>query len=431
METEAAQPEVQQKIDALGAAEIVIGIPTLNNAATIGNVVREVSQGLRQYFPAVRSVIINSDGGSSDGTPAIVMESAVEAFAVLQVAHELAPVQKLSTPTLGIPGKGSAIRNIFQLARKLGAKACAVIDSDLRSVTPEWIRYLVEPVLDQGYDFVAPQYLRHKFDGTITNSIVYPMSRTLYGKRIRQPIGGEFCFSPTMLDRYLAQNVWETDVARYGIDIWLTTEALCSGARLCQVFLGARVHDPRDPASDLSSTLAQILGAVFMEMDRNTAVWQKIRGSTPVRTLGGVSPVEAEPVKVDAEPVKVDAAKMMDAVRLGLKNLFEIWSLVLPPGSLLELRKYAQRPLAEFRMPDELWVRIVYDFAVAHHFRTISRDHLLRAFTPLYLGWVASFVMEMETADGIEVEARIEKLCVHYEAQKPYLISRWRWPDRF
>jgi glucosylglycerate synthase len=424
MQTEAAQPEVQQKIDALGAADIVVGIPSFNNAATIGHVVRAVHQGLRQYFPESRSVIINSDGGSSDGTPALVMESAAADGEVLQVPHELTPVQKLSTPYLGVPGKGSAIRNVFQLARRLGAKACAVVDSDLRSITPEWIRLLVEPVLEQGYDFVAPYYVRHKFEGTITNSIVYPMIRALYGKRIRQPIGGEFCFSPVMLDRYLAQNVWETDVARFGLDIWLTTEALISGARSCQVVLGAKINDPKDPASDLSTVLAQILGAMFTEMDRHTAVWQKARGSTPVLVLGGASQVETEPVKVDVE-------KMIDSLRLGFKNLFEIWSMVLPPGSLLELRKQAQRPPGEFRMADELWARIVYDFAVAHHFRTINRDHLLRAFTPLYLGWVASFVMEMETADASQVEARIENLCLRYEAQKPYLISRWRWPDRF
>jgi glucosylglycerate synthase len=253
---------------------------------------------------------------------------------------------------------------------------------------------------------------------------VYPMIRALYGKRIRQPIGGEFCFSPVMLDRYLAQNVWETDVARFGLDIWLTTEALISGARSCQVVLGAKINDPKDPASDLSTVLAQILGAMFTEMDRHTAVWQKARGSTPVLVLGGASQVETEPVKVDVE-------KMIDSLRLGFKNLFEIWSMVLPPGSLLELRKHAQRPPGEFRMADELWARIVYDFAVAPHFRTINRDHLLRAFTPLYLGWVASFVMEMETADAVQVEARIEDLCLRYEAQKPYLISRWRWPDRF
>jgi hypothetical protein len=429
MQTETAQPdvhqkEVQQKIDALGTADIVIGIPSFNNAATIGHVVQSVHEGLRLYFPSDRSLIINSDGGSSDGTPAAVMQSAAEESEVLQVPHQLAPVQKLSTPYMGIPGRGSAIRNVFQLAHRLGAKACAVVDSDLRSITPEWIRLLVEPVLTQGYDFVAPYYVRHKFDGTITNSIVYPMSRALYGKRIRQPIGGEFCFSHTMLERYLSRNVWESDVARYGIDIWLTTEALCSDARICQVVLGAKIHDPQDPVSDLSSMLVQVLGSMFAEMDRNTSVWQKARGSTPVTTLGGARQVETE-------PVKVDVGKMIDSFGLGCRNLFEIWSIVLPPASLLELRKQAQRPPGEFRMADELWVRVVYDFAVAHHFRTVSRDHLLRAFTPLYLGWVASFVMEMETADAIQVETRIENLCLRYESQKPYLISRWRWPDRF
>ncbi len=424
MQTEAAQPEVQQKIDALGAADIVVGIPSFNNAATIGHVVRAVHQGLRQYFPGSRSVIINSDGGSSDGTPALVMESAAGDGDVLQVPHAVAPVQKLSTPYLGVPGKGSAIRSVFQLARRLGAKVCAVVDSDVQSITPEWVRLLVGPVLEQGYDFVTPYYVRHKFEGTITSSTVYPMMRALYGKRIRQPIGGEFCFSPVMLDRYLAQNVWETDIARFGIDMWLTTEALINGARICQVALGAKILDSKDRASDLSTMLVQILGAMFMEMDRHTAVWQKVRTSTPVTVLGVAGQVETEPVKVDVE-------KMIDSLRLGFKNLFEIWSMVLPPGSLLELRKQAQRPPGEFRMADELWARIVYDFAVAHHFRTINRDHLLRAFTPLYLGWVASFVMEMETADATQVEARIENLCLRYEAQKPYLISRWRWPDRF
>lgn len=425
METEAVRPETfEDRIGALGAADIVVGIPSFNNASTIGYVVRAAQRGLQQYFPNSRSVIINSDGGSSDGTPERVMESIAADGEVLQVPHNVAPVQKFSTPYMGIPGKGSAIRNVLQIARRLGVKACAIVDSDLRSITPEWIRLLVEPVVEQQYDFVAPYYVRHKFDGTITNSIVYPMSRALYGKRIRQPIGGEFCLGEAMVDRCLAQNVWETDVARFGIDIWLTTQALCNSARICQVVLGAKIHDPKDPASDLSSMLVQVLGAMFTEMDRNTAFWQKVRGSAAVPTLGGTRQVETE-------PVKVDVGKMIDSYRLGCKNLFDIWSVVLPPGSLLELRKLAQRNPADFRMGDELWSRIVYDFSVAHHGRTISRDHLLRALTPLYLGRTASFVIEMETADAEQVEARIEKLCEQYEAQKPYLISRWRWPDRF
>jgi hypothetical protein len=242
--------------------------------------------------------------------------------------------------------------------------------------------------------------------------------------RIRQPIGGEFCFSKALIERYLSQDVWNTDVARFGIDIWVTTQAVCGGFRVCQVFLGAKVHDPKDPAADLSSMLAQVLSATFVEMERNVTTWQKVRSSESVVTLGAVG-------AVDTEPVKVDVRRMIASFRIGYENLAEIWGAVLPPATLLELKRLSKRPDDAFLFPDHVWVRIVYDFAVAHHLRTIARDHLLRALTPLYLGWVASFVIQMQEADAAAVEARIEELCARYEQDKPYLISRWRWPDRF
>jgi hypothetical protein len=122
---------------------------------------------------------------------------------------------------------------------------------------------------------------------------------------------------------------------------------------------------------------------------------------------------------------------MVDAFRLGFQNLQEIWAPLLSPATLLELKKLAVGKAEPFRFPDDLWVRAVYDFALGYHLRMMNRDHLLRALTPLYLGWLASFVVEMQDADGSQVEARIEQLCIAYERQKPYLISRWRWPDRF
>lgn len=416
--------ETQLRVQQLGQADLVVGIPSFNNADTIGYVVRVVQQGLQEYFPQARSVIINSDGGSKDGTPDKVLSAVPDDAPLLQVPYQIQPVQKFSTPYLGVPGKGSAVRTIFQIARSIGAKACAIVDSDLRSIRPDWIQLLMKPVYEQGFDFVAPFYQRHKFDGTITNSIVYPATRALYGRRIRQPIGGEFCFSPALLDRYLALDVWNTDVARFGIDIWVTTQAVCAGFKVCQVYLGAKIHDPKDPGSDLSSMLVQVLGSMFGEMERNAAVWQKVRGSEPVPVLG-------TPLSPDTEPVKVDLKRMIESYRLGYKNLAEIWGIILPPATLLELKKLSRREDQDFYFPDEIWVRAVYDFAVAFHFRTMNRDHLLRAMTPLYIGWVASFILQMEHSDAAQVEARIEELCGIYENQKPYLISRWRWPDRF
>ena len=237
--------------DLPGKADIVIGIPSFNNSRSIGHVVRAAHAGLAKYFPQFNGVIVNSDGGSTDGTRDAVLSARVEDLHLLLLDTPLKAVHRLSLPYHGIPGKGSAFRLIFQIAERTGAKACAVVDSDLRSITPEWIDLLVRPVLLGGYDFVAPYYHRHKYDGTITNSIVYPLTRAMYGKRIRQPIGGDFGVSPQLLRRYLARDDWETDVGRFGIDIWMTTIAVAEGFRVCQSFLGAKLHDAKDPGSDL------------------------------------------------------------------------------------------------------------------------------------------------------------------------------------
>src|SRR5512143_1953045 len=216
--------------------EIVVGIPSFNNARTIGHVVQAVEAGLAKYFPGRRSILVNSDGGSTDGTADVVREASCD-YESIMVDHSRATFRKLVTPYHGVPGKGSAFRKIFEIVRESGARACAVVDSDLRSITPEWIELLIKPVLDQGYEYVAPYYMRHKYDGTITNTIVYPMTRALYGKRVRQPIGGAFGFSGRLASLFLDKDVWEGDVARFGIDIWMTTTALANGFRVCQAFL--------------------------------------------------------------------------------------------------------------------------------------------------------------------------------------------------
>lgn len=410
--------ETQAELRKLGSADIVVGIPSYNNARTIGHVVRAAQAGLTKYFPGARSVIINSDGGSKDGTRQQVLEATLEETALVQVPYRVYPVHKLSTPYHGTPGKGSAFRTIFLVAQRLGAKAVAVVDSDLRSITPQWIELLVGPVLEREFDFVAPLYMRHKYDGTITNSIVYPLTRALYGKRIRQPIGGDFGFSSRLVTHYLRQDVWESDVARFGIDIWVTTQAVAHGFRVCQAFLGAKIHDPKDPASDLSAMLAQVLGSLFTEMERNASIWKTVTGSEPVPTFGFR-------FEVATEPVSVNVRRMLDSFRLGCQTLREIWEPVMGLETFHHLQALACRHEANLQFPDDLWARIVCDFAVAFHRRTVAREHLLRALTPLYLGWVASFVREMQAAGAQEVEDRLERLCLTYEALKPALVAGW------
>lgn len=411
-------PQTETTVNLIGQADLLVGIPSYNNADTIGHVVRAVSAGLAKYFPDSRAVLVNSDGGSSDGTAEAVARAVVDYGAML-ISERQSALHKIITPYHGIPGKGSAFRTIFEIARRLKANACAVVDSDVRSITPEWIELLIRPVLAEGYDYVAPYYLRHKYDGTITNSVVYPLTRALYGQRIRQPIGGDFGFSGRLAEHYVDKHVWESDVARFGIDIWMTTEAIASGARVCQSFLGAKIHNPKDPAADLSTMLVEVMGAVLALMEEHETVWTRLEGSNPV-TLFGFQ------YEVGVEPVHINVDRMIGSFRQGLADLEPIWRQMLAPDTMDGLRALRDCPPQEFRIPDDLWARLVYDVAVSYHRRIMPREHLLKAFTPLYLGRTATFVFETQGLTSREAEGRIEALCQVFEERKPHLLAQWQ-----
>lgn len=410
---------VRAKIADLEQIDILVGVPSFNSAKTIAHVVQAAEAGLRKYFPNCRPLLVNSDGGSSDGTMEVVRQASLDFDSVLlDHRNRNRAFHKLVTPYHGIPGKGSAFRTIFEIARELKVKACAVVDSDLRSITPEWIELLIKPVLDEDYDYVSPYYMRHKYDGTITNSIVYPLTRALYGKRIRQPIGGDFGFSGKLASFYLGKDVWETDVARFGIDVWMTTTAVANGFKICQAFLGAKIHDAKDPGADLSAMLHQVVGSVFSLMDDYAGVWRSVTGSEPVPTFGFV-------YSVGLEPINVDLDRMMEKFRMGVKELTPLYGSFLTEDILSFLNDLAGRPRGGFVYPDGEWVKTLFRFALACHRKVMSREHIIKSLTPLYLGKVASFVIQTWDSTANEVEERLEDLCLSFEREKGYLIDRW------
>jgi hypothetical protein len=413
------RPELAGELARIGHADILVGIPSYNNASTIPHVVRAVSAGLAKYYPDRACLLVNSDGGSQDGTPQLVLETDTGDLPTLLVDHRSRPLHRLATSYVGLPGKGSAFRTIFRIAELVGAKACAVVDSDLRSITPEWIELLLEPVLARGMDYVSPLYARHKYDGTITNSIVYPLTRALYGQRVRQPIGGDFGFSGPFAIRLLADGAWETDIARYGVDIWMTSMALANGFRVCQSYLGAKIHDAKDPGSDLSPMFTQVVGTVFDLMETYHHVWQGVSGSADVPTFGFRYTVGVQPVEVNTD-------RMIGLFRQGVADLMPLWQRMLSDDTCAALRVASERPTDQFAFPPELWVRVVLEAAASHHHRALARDHLLKAMIPLYLGRTAAFVLQTAASTGDQVEDEIERLCTLFESTKPYLLERWR-----
>jgi hypothetical protein len=332
--------------------------------------------------------------------------------------HLIASPRLAQDPPSLAQSLGDSFRATFEMAQRLNSRACAVVASDLSATTVDWVTLLLQPVIDDRFDLVAPCYARHPFEGMINRAIVYPLVRALYGKQIRNPMGPDFGMS----SRLLLQIAGSSRPRMHTLPS-LAAEAITNGMELCQSQLGPRIYAVPD-FTNLGSLLAQLLGPLFLDVERYAAHWQHARGSQPIREFG-------QPMYVEAPESTMDVSRLMESFQLGARNLQDVWSMILPPSTLVELRRMVRNGAAQFRMPDATWVHVVYDFALAHRLRTISRDQMLRALTPIYLGWVASYALELEHASPEAAEQRLEKLCVVYEETKPYFVSRWRWPDRF
>jgi len=399
--------------------DLLIGIPTYNSAATIEPVTRAIATGLTKYFPELSAIILNTDCGSHDSTPAI-WEQLLRELSVGEVLTEsAASSQKTLLPLQAVSDKRAAYKLILERAHDLNVTGCAIFDSDVHSLPTEWVEALLMPICEQAYDYVAPLYRRHKYDGTITNSILYPLTRALYGKRIRQPIGADFGFSGKLAAHYLGKSMWKDPLSPHSMDLWMTTTAVAEGFRVCQGYLGRKVQVAKAHEADLPAMLAGIVGGAFSLMEEHQASWWHTAGSEDVPTFGAQSELD-----IDASSVHVE--RMVKALRQGLRDLLSVWEIFLSQEVMAELLQLGWQDPEEFRFPQELWVRVIYDFALAYHDKVLHRDHLLKSLAPLYLGKTASFILETRTSLAPGVMENIERLCQQFEGMKPYLRERWR-----
>jgi hypothetical protein len=408
--------------DGVAQADVVIGIAGVDSPGPAGTTIEAVRAGISQHLDSSHARILVAESRSIEGPIEQGPGRSPGSVPLTAVAYDVDSRDLLRVPYHGLPGRVHALRALLETAREGGAKACAVLDAGLPGVMADRIRWLVRPILDAEMDFVTAYYSRHTVDGAITKSILYPMFRAVFGCQIRQPAAREFGCSDRALAHLLDQRVWEEDGRDEAIDIWMTAEAVCAGLRICEAQLAGKQHEL--DVADVSTMLAQVAGSLFAEVDRRAGLWHRIRSAAAVRRVGESSCAEGP------EPT-VDVQRLIESFRLGYEELKEVWSEILPPLTIIELKAMAHAPVERFRIDDRSWARIIYDFAVGHHLHIIRREHLLGSLTPLYLGWLASFVLETGHADGPAIEARLERVCDGFESEKPYLISRWRWPERF
>src|SRR4029078_3087432 len=135
-----------KQLIAVGQVDVLVGLPTLNNASTILSVVRAVHLSFTRDFPRLRTVMIHSDGGSTDGTPDVLRAAPFSDSEMVQTSHPLRTLHRVLAPYHGLPGKHTALRTIFADAELTQAKTLVVIDPNGPAIRPERVTELVGPV---------------------------------------------------------------------------------------------------------------------------------------------------------------------------------------------------------------------------------------------------------------------------------------------
>jgi len=420
-------------------ADIVVGIPFYNEADTIASVVKTVREGLEEFYPEQKCVIV-AVGAPVGGKALKVINALPQNDRIEQVAFLLNDER--------INGKGWSLRAIMEITRILGADL-AIVEADLKSRTrdgtveglaPDWISLLLEPIRKEKMDIVISGFNLHYFESPISTHLVYPLLTALYGRPIRYLVGGEWGISHAALHTYLQDpgHLWTSDISGYGVDTWLATTAISGGARICKANLGVKIHKPSQAKTEL--VLRQVVGALFGQILANRE-WWKETGTVGESAL--VQPLPALEGKKTHQPdeVQIIPYPLTTKYRRGFNEFHSLYEKILPEEAYRQLEKLAGTDTKSFDFPNTLWAQIVYHFSLAFAFnREFARGDLRNSFVPLYQGRVASFALEIqflkakleplvpdeaERLISLEAERKIEEMVDEFIRQKPAILAKW------
>ena len=309
-----------------------------------------------------------------------------------------------------------------QLATEYDAPATLLLGAEAQSLSIAALRQLAEAVLNNKADLAIPRYKTGPHDALVSSALLYPLTNALFGTPAHLPLPLDAAFSARMASRLVTVARKPTTATTTEPLLWPVSEAALTSFIVREIDAGERIL-PHPSDTDLNTLLAEVVGSLFTDIETKATFWQRARATPPPKP-------NQQPGRTSPTAELEDVREMADSFRNAYDNLQEIWALVLPPQSLLGLKKVARAPVEEFAIPADLWARILYDFLLAYHLRTINRGHLLGALTPLYLAWVASH-LQRSAGDATLAAFHVEETAAAFVAEKPYIVARWRWPDRF
>lgn len=409
--------EFLRQLISVGEVDLLVGIASHNSLHANGRVMQAAEEALLRNFPRERAVIIDLGGASKAPSPELLADSVPVTVAEVRNFESLRTLRRISASVPGPAEAGSALRTILAAADLLSARACAVVSDSTEELAPSWIDNLLRPIYRDGFDFVAPLYRRHKFDGLLASNLLYPLTRAVYSKAFREPLAPEFAFSGRLAARALSEGNWREEAVRESGPLCMAVSALSSDFRCCQTFLGpkARVH----PGPNVVSAIRQSVGGLFWCLASTASSWINPRQTAAVRTIGPDH-------EISSEHVRVDRKKLLAMFRNGVSELSQILASILAPETHAELLQLLSLDEHEFLLPNSLWARVVYEFAASFHHFILNRDHLVQALVPVYRGRSASFLSRHRASSLEEIEADTEDLCQEFARQKDYFLERWK-----
>ena len=401
----ALSADAKRELQALGTADILIGIPSHRNARTIEQVLEAVSECVRTHYRSQRVVLMNTDGGSSDNTVKLVEDAGVPSN-----------VRKLLTAYEGTTGKGTGTRSIFEAAQALNARACLVLEARAPGIAPEWIKALVDPVLT-GDHMTIPCFQRSGYAAALGDNLFYPFMRMFLNTNLRQPLMSEFCVSGAFAADLAATDVWETDVARFGINVWVAIQALTQSLRVSQVDLGSRGDDSSDPGTALDARFLHSVGSLFRLLTVHSRQWQE---GLPRRVdfVGPRCPDRVLPCE-DCRDV------LVQALRDGEERYGHLWGAILHADTHRRVLEALSQDVEAFSFPLDLWRDLVLEFAVVFNQGEGDPDKVVEALLPLFYGRAASYTRKIEGLSVLEREAEVERIVQAFVEGRPKFEEQW------
>ncbi|HEX08193.1 MAG TPA: glycosyltransferase [Thermoplasmatales archaeon] len=397
------EQNVLKKCEKVKPVDVMVGVLCKNVEGTVLNVLNTINEGLNRYFPEYKKAIVVSKGKSTDRTDEIV-----------DLFYPYIGINKIVTHDITEGGKGAGIYTIIDIAHHLNAKAILLIDGDILSVKPEWIQILLYPILYGRADLTIPYYIRDKYDGLITNLLVYPFTRALYEIDIRQPIAGEFGISKPLYEILRRHPLFPKD---FGVDIFITTTAAAEGMALRETLFAQKIHESTTRYLEHEKLLAPMFRQVSMSMFELTKHYRdrwmpkkREKKRLIYRGCFGQTPI----------PVKIDVDKLRSSFRKEFEERRNIIAKAIGKEKIRKLEKIAEKH-EEFDA--EFWAEIVYSFAAYYKKVKNEKEKLVDSLKSLWLGRVVSYALETRYMDVNEAETVIQKQAEIFEDKINYFLS--------